>query len=314
LSVGAPIAVPFSADRVTATESPDGAVFAAPQDPASTSPAVAWVVDGNGPALVAEHVPTGIAALAADATNFYVATYATLFAYNRTSGNQDGQWNMPSVPKANSSNNDLVALAAANGSVFISVTRGNMVSVYSLNPGATTAPHVVVTGLGDAIGSDGSIYYERTDHTLAARRPNGSTALGPVLADKPNGEGGGVQYLDEVAGGAVWVSEPAGQGLDASYSTYDAATLHALGTFQGSVTTVVVDSTAGPLALESSGSNPACPQASPSTPTSCVFNIVPQGNATNAVGVGSAVTLIGPNPAVIVSDTGTGQFDLLRLS
>jgi hypothetical protein len=314
LQVGAPIALPFSADRVTAAESPDGAVFAAPQDPSSPSPTVAWVVDGNGPALVAEHVATGIAAVAADANNFYVATYTTLIAYNRTSGNQDGQWTMPSVPTANSSNNDLVALAAANGSVFISVTRGNTVSVYSLNPGATTTPRLVVTGLGDAVGSDGSIYYERTDHRLAARRPNGATSLGPALADTPNGEGGGVQYLDVVAGGAVWISEPAGQGLDATDSTYDAATLHPIGSFQGSVTTVVVDSTAGALALESSGSNPACPQASPSTPTSCVFNIVAQGTASNAVGVGSAVTLIGPQPAVIASDTGTGQFDVLRLS
>jgi hypothetical protein len=314
LQVGAPIALPFSADRVTAAESPDGAVFAAPQDPASPSPSVAWVVDGNGPAQIAEHVPTGIAALAADATNFYVATYATVFAYNRTSGNQDGQWTMPSVPKANSSNNDLVALAAANGSVFVSVTRGNTVSVYSIDPGTSTAPHRVVTGLGAAIGSDGSIYYERTDHHLAARRPNGATAVGPVLADKPNGLGGGVQYLDVVAGGAVWVSEPAGQGLDAGFSTYDAATLHPLGSFQGSVTDVVVDSIAGALVLESSGSNPACPQASPSTPTSCVFNIVPSGSTSNAAGVGSAVTLFGPDPAVIASDTSTGQFDLLRLS
>ncbi len=314
LQLGAAIALPFTADRVTAAESPDGAVFAAPQDPSSPSPAVAWVVDGNGPAEIAEHVPTGVAAVAADATNFYVATYATLFAYNRMSGNQDGQWTMPSVPTSNSSNNDLVALAAANGSVFISVTRGNAVSVYSVNPGAATAPHLVLTGLGDAIGSDGSIYYERTDHHLVARRPDGATALGPVLADKPNGLGGGVQYLDVVAGGAVWVSEPAGQGLDATFSTYDAATLHPLGSFQGSVTSVVVDSTAGALALESSGSNPACPQAGPSEPTSCVFNIVPQGSTSNAVGVGSAVTLIGPQPAVIASDTTTGQFDLYRLS
>ena len=29
---------------------------------------------------------------------------------------------------------------------------------------------------------------------------------------------------------------------------------------------------------------------------------------------GSAVTLLGPQPAVIASDTGTGQFDLMRLS
>ncbi len=314
LTLGAPIALPFSADRVTAAESPDGAVFAAPQDPTSPAPAIAWVIDGNGPALVAEHVATGIAALAADGTNFYVATYSTLFAYNRTSGNQDGQWTMPQVPTANSSNNDLVALAAANGTVFVSVTRGNTVSVYTLNPGAATAPHLLLRGLGAAIGSDGSVYYERTDHHLVARRPNGSTSVGPVLADKPNGLGGGVQYLDVVAGGAVWVSEPAGQGLDATFATYDAATLHQLGSFQGSVTSTVVDSSAGALVLEQAGSDPACPQATPSSPTSCVFNIVPQGSVSNAVGVGSAVTLLGPDPAVIASDTASGQFDLMRLS
>jgi hypothetical protein len=166
----------------------------------------------------------------------------------------------------------------------------------------------------DAAATRGSIYYERTDHHLVARRPNGASAVGPVLADKPNGLGGGVQYLQEVAGGTVWVSEPAGQGLDATYTTYDAATLRQLGSFQGSVTSSVVDSTVGALALESSGSNPACPQAGPSTPTSCVFNITPQGSVSNAAGVGSAVTLIGPQPAVIASDNSTGQFDLFRLS
>ena len=38
LTPGAPIALPFAADRVTAAESPDGAVFAAPQDPTSPPP------------------------------------------------------------------------------------------------------------------------------------------------------------------------------------------------------------------------------------------------------------------------------------
>jgi len=314
LQPGAPIALPFSADRVTAAESPDGAVFAAPQDPTSPSPAVAWVVDGNGPAQIAEHVPTGIAALAADSTNFYVATYATLYAYNRASGNQDGQWNMPAVPTGNSSNNDLVALAAADGSVFISVTRGNTVGVYGLNPGSSAAPHLLVRGLGDAIGSDGSVFYERSDHTLAALRPDGATLLGPTLADKPNGLGGGVQYVEVVAGGAVWVSEPAGQGLDAGWTTYDVATLHSLGSYNGTVTSMVVDSAAGALQLEPAGDDPACPQGSPSTPSSCVFRISAQGALTDVVGVGAAVTLLGPGPAVVVSDTTTGQFDLVRLS
>jgi hypothetical protein len=289
-------------------------VFAAPQDPTSPSPAVAWVVDGNGPAQIAEHVPTGIAGIAADGANFYVATYSTVYAYSRASGNPDGQWTMPAVPTANSSDNDLVALAAAAGSVFISVTRGNTVSVYQLNPGSAAAPRLLVRGLGDAIGSDGSIFYERADHTLAALRPNGTTALGPTLADKPNGLGGGVQYVDVVAGGAVWVSEPAGQGLDASYTTYDVATLHTLGSYNGSVSNTVVDSAVGALELAQAGTSGACPQASPNTPTACVFRITPQGAATDAVGVGAAVTLLGPGPAVIVSDNASGQFDLVRLS
>jgi hypothetical protein len=138
--------------------------------------------------------------------------------------------------------------------------------------------------------------------------------VGPVLADKPNGLGGGVQYLDVIAGGAVWVSEPAGQGLDATYTTYDAATLHALGSYSGSVTSSVVDSAAGSLVLQAAGTNAACPQGSPTTPSSCVFRIDPQGTVSDPVGVGAAVTLLGPGPAVIVSDTTTGQFDLIRLS
>ncbi|HEY6472928.1 MAG TPA: hypothetical protein VIY26_08560, partial [Acidimicrobiales bacterium] len=127
LTPGNPIVLPFTADRVTAAESPDGAVFAAPQDPTSPAPAIAWVVDGNGPAAIAEHVPIGIAALAADSANFYAATYSNVYAYNRTSGNQDGQWNMPTVNAANSSDADLVALTAAAGDVYVSVTQGNTV-------------------------------------------------------------------------------------------------------------------------------------------------------------------------------------------
>ena len=198
---------------MTAAESPDGAVFAAPRNPTSPSPSIAWVIDGDGPAEIAEHIPTGIAALAAHGTNFYVATYSTLFAYNRQKRNQDGQWRMPSVPTSNSSNNDLVALAAANGSVFVFGDTGQHGQrVHAVNPGTSAAPHLLLSGLGDAIGSDGIGDYERTDHQLAARRPNGATAVGPLLADTPNGLGGGEQPLEVVAGGAVWVSEPCGPG------------------------------------------------------------------------------------------------------
>ena len=314
LQAGSPIALPFSADRVTAAESPDGAVFAAPQDPTSPGTSVAWVVDGNGPAAVAEHVAHGIAALAADANNFYVATYADVYAYDRASGNQDGQWNMPPVSAANSSDDDLVSMAAADGLVLLAVTDGDTVSVYRLNPGSSAGPHLVVRGLGAAFGTDGSIYYESDGHQLVALRPNGTTVTGPVLAHTPNGLGGGVQYLDAVAGETVWVDQPAGQGLDALFTTYDAGTLATQASYTGSVTSTVADTAAGPLVLDPVGGTAACPPASPPTPASCVLRIDAHGAVSDPVTVGAAVTLIGPAPAVVVSDTATGQFDLIRLS
>ena len=134
LQLSAPIEIPFSADRVTAAESPDGAVFVAPQDPANPSPAVAWVIDGNTPAAIAEHVNTGIAALAADANNFYAATYSTVYAYNRASGNQDGQWALPPVTAANSSDDNLVAMTAAAGNVYVSITKGDVVQIQGTGP------------------------------------------------------------------------------------------------------------------------------------------------------------------------------------
>jgi hypothetical protein len=133
-----------------------------------------------------------------------------------------------------------------------------------------------------------------------------------MLADKPNGLGGGVQYIDVVAGGAVWVSEPAGQGLDAAYTTYDARTLARVGSYNGSVTSSVVDTAAGPLVLQPAGSSSACPSVP--SPESCVLRIDQHGSISDPVNVGAAVTLVGPGPAVIVSDTSTGQFDLVRLS
>jgi hypothetical protein len=193
------------------------------------------------------------------------------------------------------------------------VTRGNTVSVYRVLPSSSGGPRLVVRSLGAAVGSDGSVYYERDDHRLAALRPGGSTALGPLLAHRPNGLGGGVQYVDVVAAGAVWVSEPAGQGLDAAFTTYDTNTLAAVGSYGGSVTSSVADTAAGPLVLEPGGTA-ACGQAAPASPTSCVLRIDVQGATSDPVGVGAAVTLFGPAPAVIESDTSTGQFDLVRLS
>ena len=313
LTPGAPIALPFTAGAVTAAESPDGAVFVSPQDPTSPAPTVTWVIDGNGPAAIAEHVSAGVAALAADSSNFYAATYNNVFSYDRASGNQDGQWNLPPINATNASDDDLVSMAAAGGNVLVSITQANTVRIYRIEPASSAAPHLLLTALSAAIGSDGTIYYESVDHHLDARRPDGTTTQGPALADKPNGLGGGVQDVDTVAGGYVWVSEAAGQGLDAGYTTYADTSLAQAGTFSGSITDSVADTAAGPLVLEQGATaGTTCPQGA--SPTACIFRIDQNGTTTDPAGVGAAVSLLGPGPAVVASDTTTDQFDLIRLS
>jgi hypothetical protein len=313
LTPGAPIELPFIAGAVTGAESPDGAVFVSPQDPTSPAPTVTWVIDGNGPAEIAEHVSAGVAALAADGSNFYVATYNNVFSYGRASGNQNGQWNLPPIKTSDASDEDLLSMTAAGGNVLVSITQGNTVRVYRIEPASSAAPHLLLTALSAAVGSDGTIYYESGDHHLDALHPDGTTTQGPALVDRPNGLGGGVQDIETVAGGYVWVSEPAGQGLDAGYTTYADTSLAQAGTFSGAVTDTVADTAAGPLVLEQGETaGTTCPQGA--SPTACVFRIDPHGVTTDPVPVGAAVTLLGPGPAVVASDTTTDQFELVRLS
>ena len=134
--------------------------------------------------------------------------------------------------------------------MLITIAQVNTVRIYRIDPTSSASPHLILTALSAAIGSDGTVYYESGDHHLDALHPDGTTTQGPVLVDKPNGLGGGVQDIDTVAGGYVWVSEPAGQGLDAGYTTYAATSLAQAGTFSGSVTDSVTDTAAGPLVLE----------------------------------------------------------------
>ena len=226
-TLGAPIALPFSADRVTAAESPDGAVFAAPQDPTSPSPSVAWVIDGNGPALdrrarADRHRRAGrrrhqlLRGDVLDAVRLQPHEREPGRAVDDAAGADGEQLEQRSRRAGGGQRHRLRLGDAGQHGQRVHPQPGD-------GDGAAPAPDA---GWATAVGSDGSVYYERTDHHLAARRPNGATSVGPVLADKPNGLGGGVQYVDVVAGGAVWVSEPAGQGLDATFTTYDAATLH----------------------------------------------------------------------------------------
>jgi hypothetical protein len=315
LQVAASVAVPVPANvQITAAEAPDGAVFVSQEghDPATTT--VVWVVDPTGPAEIAEHVNGGVSALAADATNLYVVADDSVIGYTRSTGNQMGQWKLPTIDTANTSDADLVSLVAASGEVLVMIAQGNVQDVYRILPTSTAAAKEIAQGTSAAFGPDGSVYYEGSDNRLVKLSPAGVTTVGPLLANNPNGSGGGIAGVDAVAGGLVWVSEPAGQGLDAQLSPYNADTLQAMGSYSGSVTEQIVDTSAGALVLVGADGPGACPQGPTAASISCVFRISQTAELSFPTPVGTADQLLGPLPAVVTASTTTADLEVDRLT
>jgi hypothetical protein len=315
LSVSESVAVPIAANvQITATEAPNGAVFVSPESHDSPTPAVVWVVDPTGPAEIAEHVSGGVSALAADNTNFYVVSNDSVIGYTRTTGNQMGQWSLPDINTANTSDADLVSMVAANGKVLILITQGNLQDVYRFDPNETAKPQMVAQGTSAAIASDGSVFYERSDNHLVELSATGVTTVGPALASTPNGDGGGIAGVTAVAGGVVWVSTPAGQGLDAQLSPYSATSLQPMGSYAGSVSEQIVDTLAGALVLGGPDGPGDCPQGTSVTSTSCVFRLSPTAVLSDPTAVGTADQLVGPYPAVVTASSTDANLVVDRLS
>jgi hypothetical protein len=315
LQISATVTVPLPANvQITAAEAPNGAVFVSQQSHDSPTPTVVWVVDPTGPAAIAEHVPGGVSALAADATNFYVVSNSSVIGYTRSTGNQMGEWSLPAIDTANTSDADLVSMSASNGAVLVMVARGNFQDVYRIVPTSTAAPTQIAQGTSAAFGPNGSVYYERSDNHLVELSATGVTTVGPLLDNAPNGSGGGVANVDAVAGGIVWVSEPAGQGLDTQLVPYDASTLQQTGKYSGSVTEQIVDTAAGPLVLVGPDGPGGCPQGDSAISTSCIFRISPTATLSDPTTVGSADQLVGPAPAVVAADPNSTDLVVERLS
>jgi hypothetical protein len=302
LHVTASIKLPLNAGiTVTAAEAPNGAVFVTRQSRTTPIASVVWVVDGTSPPSVAEHLAGGASALAADTKNLYVATYRKVTAFSRQTGARIRTWTLPKFDTANTSDADLVSLSAYKGNVLVMLPRGNIQSVYRFNAASSTAPQRIATGSSIVFGPRGSLFFERSDHRLVARSSAGSMVVGPKLRDKPTALGGGVQFVDAVAGGLVWVSEPAGQGLDTSFAIYAASTLKLVGTsHQGLVDEQFVDTTSGALVLGDGDSPAKCPQTS-ALSNVCVYRISSSAVLSDATPVGSAFALLGPEPAVFTT-------------
>jgi hypothetical protein len=305
LAMYASVPVPLFPAPLISTEAPDGAVFMAEATLAAqgASPPIVWVADGDSPAAIAEHLTGAANALAADATNLYVANDGTMTAFNRSTGVQSGQWSFPApTSSAAPPSSNVEEMAASDGNVLVSVPQGNTVDVYRINVSSTAAPQLIAQGLSAAFGPGGTVVYETPDHHLVEQSATGSLTTGPLLADAPNGVGGGVQYVDTVAGGTIWVIEPAGQGLDAEYATFDLSTLKPTGSFSGTVALQVADTQAGTLALNGPG---PCPQPSSGAISNmCLTRIAADGTLSDRISVGSALGLLGPYPVVLATSPG----------
>jgi len=113
----------------------------------------------------------------------------------------------------------------------------------------------------------------------------------------------------------VWVIEPAGQGLDATLSSYNEKTLKLISHWGAPDTGRIVGTQAGALVLGGDGFRD-CPQpSSPNSPAPlCVYRLSSTGALSDSLNVGSAWQLLGPYPAVITTNNADTTTYLERLS
>jgi hypothetical protein len=210
---------------LTVTQGPDGAIFVAGK---VASPQIIWVVDGVGPAGIAEHVKGPVTALAADAANLYVGVGQTVTAYSRTTGNVTRTWNT-GLPGT------LAQLVVAGTKVWGLSTpagdnsTGSPDGLVELDPSSSTAVRTV-TGFADvfsiAAGPSG-VYYVTKQSTQLVEQTNAGATTTASTNQQVNLQLSGPSAIQAIAvvGGQVIVQHDAGQGLDAQLNTYDATTL-----------------------------------------------------------------------------------------
>ena len=244
---------PSRPTAVTAAESPDGAVFASPQDPTSSSThrGLGGRRQRPGRRRRAHRRPASPRWPPTPATSTWRRT-RTSSRSTAPVATRTGSGTMPPVNAANSSDDDLVSLTAAAAASSSRSPRTTPSACTALNPRRRRAPPAR-RGLGAAVGTDGSIYYESDDHHLAGAAPHGDhgyrTRAGRH-AQRPRWRRA-VPRRRSPAGASGSPSRPA-RGSMPRFTTYDACTLADAGSYSGSVTDIVADTAAGP-----SCSNPA---------------------------------------------------------
>jgi hypothetical protein len=295
-----------------AAEAPDGSVFAAFTSQQSGTPsapagAAIYVVDGDGPVQVAEHPSIPVTALAADATYLYVGGGKQIVEYARATGSIARTVNL-SLPVR------LMAVSAGKlWAVLGSLTGSGQVVEITPGSGAVKTVGTDTANVVDvAAGPLGLYYVESGGATIVRVNPNG-THLEAATNQTVNQQLSGPAAIQAISvlGSQIFVIHNAGQGLDSSSQTYDAATLAGPQSNAPGIagSNHAVETLAGPMDLSGQDGS-AC------SGKGCVgrYNVA-TGAVTDAVTYPKSThlgPLLGPYPAVIVFPT-SGRVYLERI-
>jgi hypothetical protein len=285
---------------VIAAEAPDGSVFTAftPQQagaPVAPRGTAVYVVDDNDPVAVAEHPPIPVAALAADDTYLYVGGGNEIIEYARATG---------SIARTVTLAQPVRLMAAAAGQLW--AVLGSVSGpgrVVEISPGSGTVTTVgtdTANVLDLAAGPLGIYYVESGGATIVRISPNG-TRLESASNQTVNEELSGPAAVQAISviGGQLLVIHNAGQGMDSSSQTYDAATLAGPDSDAPGVagSNQAVGSLAGPVDRSGPGALACSGQG-------CVGRYdIATGAVTDAVTYPQSARLgplLGPYPAVVV--------------
>jgi hypothetical protein len=217
------VAIPLDSTGLTIqAEGPDGTVFAS--TPGGT---VVWTAKLGAQPTVAEHVPGGADALAADAAYLYIASGHSVYAYARSTGDVARQWALPDKGSA-------LNLEVTGSRVWVRMGMqasdpppdANATLVELDKSGGAPLRQVTVPWTTSLAGGPTGVYYVVSSKTLVEQSDAGTTKSAPVN-DPVNLELSGAFAIQALAvdGDHVLVVHYAGQGLDAVLHTYDAGTL-----------------------------------------------------------------------------------------
>lgn len=205
-----------------AAEGPDGTVFVA-----TPGGGVVWTAKLGAQPAVAEHIPGGVDALAADATYLYVASGRTVYAYARSTGDLARQWALPdkgSVLNLEVTGSRVWARMGMQASDPPPDATATLVELDK--SGGAPLRQLTVPWTTSLAGGPSGVYYVVSSKTLVEQTDAGTARSAPVN-DPVNLELSGAYAIQALAvdGDRVLVVHYAGQGLDAVLHTYDAGTL-----------------------------------------------------------------------------------------